>query len=72
MKRMQPQLKAIQNKYSGDRARQATEMRRLQKDHGFNPLMGCLPLLAQAPVFIGLLFVLDRSTVRAPSSVNSA
>ncbi|OZD08471.1 membrane protein insertase YidC [Rhodococcus sp. 06-235-1A] len=58
MKRLQPQIKAVQKKYSGDRARQATEMRKLQQEHGFNPLMGCLPLLAQGPVFIGLLHVL--------------
>ncbi|MCJ0978046.1 membrane protein insertase YidC [Rhodococcus sp. ARC_M12] len=58
MKRLQPQIKAVQKKYSGDRARQAAEMRKLQQEHGFNPLMGCLPLLAQGPVFIGLLHVL--------------
>ncbi|MGB6069206.1 MAG: membrane protein insertase YidC [Rhodococcus sp. (in: high G+C Gram-positive bacteria)] len=58
MKRLQPQIKAVQKKYSGDHARQATEMRKLQQEHGFNPLMGCLPLLAQGPVFIGLLHVL--------------
>jgi YidC/Oxa1 family membrane protein insertase len=58
MKKLQPRLEEVRKKYSGDRARQATEMRALQKEHGFNPLMGCLPLLAQAPVFIGLLHVL--------------
>ncbi|CCQ17204.1 putative integral membrane protein [Rhodococcus sp. AW25M09] len=58
MRRLQPQIKALQKKYSGDRPRQATEVRALQREHGFNPLMGCLPLLAQAPVFIGLLHVL--------------
>ena len=30
----------------------------LQKEHGFNPLMGCLPVLVQAPVFLGLYHVL--------------
>ncbi|MBY4128635.1 membrane protein insertase YidC [Rhodococcus fascians] len=58
MKKLQPRIKEVQKKYSGDKARQATEMRKLQQEHGFNPLMGCLPLLAQAPVFIGLLHVL--------------
>lgn len=58
MKKLQPEIKALQTKYKGDRAKQAAEMQRLQKDHGFNPLLGCLPLLAQAPVFIGLLHVL--------------
>ncbi|OZE04399.1 membrane protein insertase YidC [Rhodococcus sp. 05-2255-3B1] len=58
MKRLRPQIEAVQKKYSGDRARQAAEIRKLQQEYGFNPLMGCLPLLAQGPVFIGLLHVL--------------
>ena len=57
MKKLQPRLEEVRKKYSGDRARQATEIRTVQKEHGVNPLMGCLPLLAQAPVFIGLLHV---------------
>ncbi|AOW95202.1 membrane protein insertase YidC [Rhodococcus sp. WMMA185] len=58
MQELQPQIKALQKKYSGDRQRQAAEMQKLQKEHGFNPIMGCLPVLAQAPVFIGLFHVL--------------
>lgn len=58
MKKLQPRLEEVRKKYSGDRARQATEIRTVQKEHGVNPLMGCLPLIAQAPVFIGLLHVL--------------
>ncbi|MDJ0396539.1 membrane protein insertase YidC [Rhodococcus sp. G-MC3] len=58
MKKLQPQIKALQRKYAGDRERQAAEMQKLQKEHGFNPLLGCLPVLVQAPVFIGLLHVL--------------
>ncbi|AYJ49166.1 membrane protein insertase YidC [Rhodococcus sp. P1Y] len=58
MKKLQPEIKALQKKYKGDRAAQAAAIQKLQKAHGFNPLLGCLPLLAQAPVFIGLLHVL--------------
>ncbi|QBJ98468.1 membrane protein insertase YidC [Rhodococcus sp. ABRD24] len=58
MKELQPQIKALQKKHDGDRQRQATEMQKLQKEHGFNPLMGCLPALVQAPVFLGLYHVL--------------
>lgn len=36
----------------------ALEMQKLQKDHGFNPILGCLPMLAQIPVFLGLYHVL--------------
>ncbi|MGB6179935.1 MAG: membrane protein insertase YidC [Rhodococcus sp. (in: high G+C Gram-positive bacteria)] len=58
MQELQPQIKALQKKYGKDRQKLATEMQKLQKEHGFNPIMGCLPVLAQAPVFIGLFHVL--------------
>lgn len=58
MQEFQPQIKALQKKYSNDRQRLATEMQKLQKENGFNPLSSCLPILLQAPVFIGLFHVL--------------
>ena len=58
MQEFQPQIKALQKKYKGDRQRLALEMQKLQKEHGFNPVAGCLPVLLQAPVFIGLFHVL--------------
>ena len=58
MQELQPQIKELQRKYKNDRQKMAVEMQKLQKDHGFNPLMGCLPVLAQVPVFIGLFHVL--------------
>ena len=58
MQEFQPQIKALQKKYKGDRQRLAVEMQKLQKEHGFNPVAGCLPVLLQAPVFIGLFHVL--------------
>lgn len=58
MQELQPQIKALQKKYGKDRQRMALEMQKLQKDHGFNPILGCLPMLAQVPVFLGLFHVL--------------
>ncbi|OBF38220.1 membrane protein insertase YidC [Mycobacterium sp. ACS1612] len=58
MQELQPQIKALQKKYGKDRQRMALEMQKLQREHGFNPLMGCLPILAQVPVFLGLYHVL--------------
>ncbi|MFR9749524.1 membrane protein insertase YidC [Nocardia sp. 004] len=58
MQQLQPQIGALQKKYAGDRQRQALEMQKLQREHGFNPLLGCLPILVQAPVFLGLYHVL--------------
>lgn len=68
MQELQPQIKALQAKYGKDKQRLATEMQKLQKEHGFNPIMGCLPVLAQAPVFIGLFHVL-RSFNRTGTGV---
>ena len=58
MQELQPQIKALQKKYSKDRQRMALEMQKLQREHGFNPILGCLPMLAQIPVFLGLYHVL--------------
>ncbi|MCH9708925.1 MAG: membrane protein insertase YidC [Actinomycetia bacterium] len=58
MQELQPQIKALQKKYGKDRQRMALEMQKLQREHGFNPVLGCLPMLAQIPVFIGLFHVL--------------
>jgi YidC/Oxa1 family membrane protein insertase len=61
MKKMQevaPQMKALQQKYGDDRERLTQEMRKLQSEQGFNPISGCLPILVQIPVFIGLFHVL--------------
>jgi len=58
MQELQPQIKALQKKYGKDRQRMALEMQKLQKEHGFNPILGCLPMLAQIPVFLGLFHVL--------------
>ena len=69
MQELQPQIKALQKKYSGDRQKMAVEMQKLQKEHGFNPVAGCLPVLLQAPVFIGLFHVL-RSFNRTGGAAN--
>ncbi|MBF6100095.1 membrane protein insertase YidC [Nocardia cyriacigeorgica] len=58
MQELQPQIKELQKKYKNDRQKMALEMQKLQKENGFNPLMGCLPILAQVPVFLGLFHVL--------------
>jgi YidC/Oxa1 family membrane protein insertase len=58
MQELQPQIQALQKKYGKDRQRMALEMQKLQREHGFNPILGCLPMLAQIPVFLGLYHVL--------------
>lgn len=59
MQELQPQIKALQKKYGKDRQRMALEMQAPARTHGFNPILGCLPMLAQIPVFLGLYHVLS-------------
>jgi YidC/Oxa1 family membrane protein insertase len=58
MSELQPKVKEIQLKYKKDRERMNTEVMALYKEHNANPLMGCLPLLLQMPVFYALFHVL--------------
>ncbi|MEV6603353.1 membrane protein insertase YidC [Kutzneria sp. NPDC051319] len=58
MAEFQPEIKKLQAKYKNDKQKLAAEMQKLQSEHGVNPLAGCLPILLQAPVFIGLNHVL--------------
>ena len=58
MQEFQPEIAKLRKKYANDKQKQAAEMQRLQKEHGVNPVAGCLPVLVQLPVFIGLFHVL--------------
>jgi len=54
MTAIQPQIKEIQRKYGNDRERVTQETMRIYKENGVNPASGCLPLVIQMPIFIGL------------------
>ncbi|MGH3932513.1 MAG: membrane protein insertase YidC [Pseudonocardiaceae bacterium] len=61
MRKMQefaPEIQKLKAKYGDDRQKMGAEMQKLQAQHGVNPLGGCLPVLVQIPVFIGLFHVL--------------
>ncbi|MFQ6637376.1 hypothetical protein Gotur_014173 [Gossypium turneri] len=60
MRSLQPQIKAIQQRYAGDQERIQLETARLYKVAGINPLAGCLPTLATIPVWIGLYRALSN------------
>jgi YidC/Oxa1 family membrane protein insertase len=53
MQALQPQMKAIQEKFKDDPAKMNRKMMEFMKEHKVSPLGGCLPLLLQIPVFIG-------------------
>ncbi|MCK9903349.1 hypothetical protein CC117_15220 [Parafrankia colletiae] len=56
MQMMQPHIKEIREKYGHDKQQMQLEIMKLQKEHG-NPLLGCLPILLQIPLFISLFHV---------------
>jgi len=58
---VQPLLKEIQTKYKDDPERLQKEMMKLYKEHGFNPLAGCLPMLLPWPILITLFFVFQNT-----------
>ncbi|XP_042378218.1 ALBINO3-like protein 1, chloroplastic [Zingiber officinale] len=60
MRALQPQIKAIQQRYTGDQERIQLETARLYKLAGINPLAGCLPTLLTIPVWIGLYRALSN------------
>jgi YidC/Oxa1 family membrane protein insertase len=55
-----PEMKAIQQKYKGDRAKLNEELMKFYRENHINPAASCLPLLAQFPVFIALYFTLKH------------
>jgi YidC/Oxa1 family membrane protein insertase len=59
--RVQPLLKEIQTKHKDNPERLQKEMMKLYKEHGFNPLAGCLPMLLPFPVLIALFFVFQNT-----------
>ena len=61
MRLLQPQMKEIQEKYKDDREKQSEATMAMYKESGVNPLGGCLPMLLQLPVFIGLFYALQSS-----------
>ena len=54
-----PKMKEIQKKYKDDRQKQSEEMMKLYREHKTNPLASCFPILAQAPIFFSLFWVLN-------------
>jgi YidC/Oxa1 family membrane protein insertase len=58
MRKVQPKMKAIQERYKDDKQRQQQEILKLYQTEKINPAAGCLPILLQIPVFYALYKVL--------------
>jgi YidC/Oxa1 family membrane protein insertase len=61
MRALQPKLQELKEKFPDDRQKQSEAMMQLYRREGVNPLGGCLPMVLQLPVFVGLFYALRSS-----------
>src|SRR5689334_6256749 len=71
MQALQPQVKALQEKHKGDWETLQKELMELYRDEKANPLMGCLPMFLQIPVFLGLFHVLRHVKPTMPEPLKT-
>lgn len=63
MQVLQPEMKKIQQKYKDDKEKQNRAVQEFMKENNMNPLAGCLPLLVQFPVLIGVFRLLREPDI---------
>ena len=61
MKRIQPKLNQLKERYGDDKQKLMAAQMELWKKEGVSPFSGCLPMLLQMPVFLGIYWVLNES-----------
>jgi YidC/Oxa1 family membrane protein insertase len=61
MQAIQPEVKALQERYKKDPQKLQQEMMRIYREHGVNPLGGCVPMLIPMPVLFAVYFVLANT-----------
>jgi YidC/Oxa1 family membrane protein insertase len=71
MNELQPRLKELEKKYGQDKERLAQEQMKVYKEHGVNPMGGCLPMLAQFPLWIALYNSITQTLGRTPAQLLS-
>ena len=67
MSHMSEKAKEIQNRYANDKEKMNEEMQKLYAETGFNPMSGCLPMLIQFPIIMGLFALLRNPMKYMPS-----
>jgi YidC/Oxa1 family membrane protein insertase len=60
MTKIQPEVKRIQQQYKNNKQEQGQRLMALYKEHKVNPMSGCLPLLVQLPIMVGLYQILRK------------
>jgi len=69
MSSLQPQMSALRKKYKNDKQTLNQETMKLYQEAGVNPLMGCLPVVAQLPLFFALFSVLRAIAEWKPGQI---
>lgn len=69
MQKIQPDMKEIKEKYKGDREKQSAAQMELYRKHGINPVAGCLPLVVQLPILLGLYGAIQIALASSPLQV---
>ncbi|MGF6376388.1 YidC/Oxa1 family membrane protein insertase [Clostridiales Family XIII bacterium PM5-7] len=69
MSEMQPKMQELQRKYANDKEKLNEKMNELYKEEGYNPLGGCLPMIVQMIVIMGLFALLRNPMQYLSSSV---
>lgn len=75
MQKVAPHLQAVKEQHKDDKKRQQEEIMRLYREHGVNPVAGCLPLIVQLPIIWSLYQVLitavNVNSLTSLSKINS-
>jgi YidC/Oxa1 family membrane protein insertase len=66
MQELQPKMKEMQEKYKDNPEKLQKEMTAMYKETGVNPLAGCLPLIVQMPILIGIFYAIRDYTYLNP------
>jgi len=69
MQVLQPEMKKIQQKYKDDKEKQNQAMSEFMRENNMNPMAGCLPLLVQFPILIGIFRLLREADLFLDMSV---
>ena len=68
MQDLSPKMKALQEKYKDNKEKLQTEIAALYKQHNVNPLSGCLPLIVQMPILMGIFFAIREYQYEGPTN----
>ena len=69
MQQLQPEMKKLQQKYKDDKEKQNQAVTEFMRENNMNPLAGCLPLLVQFPILIGIFRLLREPEIFLDMSV---